>query len=118
MLYLVRHYSHTYLARLVEVEGKYGYFNLLRIDSEFVSSSTSVTGRGGVSTNRRTVNDYTGDTVKKEMKLVREYTEADRILYNSRIKKEKIQKITIWTILGLMFLASIILLTNMEAFLI
>ena len=49
--YIVRHYSHLYLADLVKVDVKYGYFHLTSIYKEY--------------------NNYVGDIVKKELALVR-----------------------------------------------
>lgn len=73
--YIVRHYSHLYVAEKVKQEGKYGYYRLLSIYKEHIPQSVSV--GHSLRFHTRKLNNYVGDIVKKEMSLVHVLEETE-----------------------------------------
>lgn len=69
--YIVRHYSHTYLAKKVRDDGdtKFSYYELISIHKEYKSKSVGASGRG-VWISSRTTNNYVGDIVRKDRNTV------------------------------------------------
>ena len=69
--YIVRHYSHTYLAKKVRDDGntKFSYYELIGIHKEYKSKSVGASGRG-VWISSRTTNNYVGDIVRKDRNTV------------------------------------------------
>lgn len=69
--YIVRHYSHTYLAKKVRNDGntKFSYYELISIHKEYKSKSVGASGRG-VWISSRTTNNYVGDIVRKDRNTV------------------------------------------------
>lgn len=77
--YIVRHYSHTYIARKVRDDGgQFAYYELLGIHKEYKSRSVGVSMRGNLYVNSRSTNNYTGDIVKKDKNTVVVYNEVER----------------------------------------
>lgn len=71
--FLVRHYSHMYIGVLIDSEGKYGYFTLIKMYQRHHSTRTYISSRGRLSSSIGSSGvDMTGDTIKKELKLVEE----------------------------------------------
>ena len=84
-LFIVRHYSHTYVAELVSFEGRWGYYRLLSIHTEYKRNSVGASHRGVWISNSST-NNYVGDIVKKEIQLVQHYDQEQQE-YDARLLK-------------------------------
>lgn len=110
MKYIVRHYSHTYVAELVNQKGDIGYFKLLKIYSKYSPGSIHVSSKGNVSYSSRSTNNYVGDIVKKDMNTVRQMTAQESVSktpYESQTKTSIIIKLLIFLFIAIFFIVMI-----------
>ena len=86
--YLVRHYSHVYIASKVKDDGdRYAYYRLLRIHQEYKPGGVSVSTRGTIYIRSNTTNNYVGTVVRKDKNTV-DYIPGEKC-YEILKKEEK-----------------------------
>ena len=106
-VYLVRHYSHVYRARKVDEQGRYGYYELLSIYKKHDNTSVGVSMRGNIYLNKRSMINYSGEIVKKEMKLV-QYIDEPIVEPNEGTTSDLIIGVSFVILIVLIILFSII----------
>lgn len=85
-LYLVRHYSHVYIAEKTKDDGdRYAYYRLIRIYKEYKPGGVSISSRGTIYVRSNTTNNYVGSIVRKDKNTV--YT-FPREKYNELLNKD------------------------------